>query len=324
MVWLVYANTSAYSTTAAANTGGLYSSWAPVAGAGQIGQFSAPTRVGGTIPTIVYNGGGNNRGRGQEIAIGPTGTMMVAWDRPQGPGVPDSIVVATSTDYQYFSSPLGNGPTFRLVTTTNVPASGLNPPAAPAATPGFWTDIGLAWGSVAGTNQGVVYLVYTDRATVNANDFATYIMCCESRDGGETWTTPFQVSGATNNSQFLPAVSVDPTTGDAAVVWYDTRNDAVNAAPGILAQLYGTVIQGATGVCGPPPLFEVQISTGQSDASLFAAEPFGYGDYIGVAYYDGVFIPAWADNSNSAQFSEGGGSFDVYTARVTVNGPPQT
>ena len=37
---------------------------------------------------------------------------------------------------------------------------------------------------------------------------------------------------ATTNSQFLPKIALDPTTGDLAVVWYDSRNDLGTGGPG--------------------------------------------------------------------------------------------
>ena len=33
----------------------------------------------------------------------------------------------------------------------------------------------------------------------------------------------------TGNSQFMPAIAVDPVTGEVAVSYYDARNDAANA-----------------------------------------------------------------------------------------------
>src|SRR5262249_55212787 len=39
------------------------------------------------------------------------------------------------------------------------------------------------------------------------------------------------------NSQFLPAIAADQTTGTVAITWYDARNDPNNAK----AQIYGTV-----------------------------------------------------------------------------------
>jgi hypothetical protein len=47
---------------------------------------------------------------------------------------------------------------------------------------------------------------------------------------------------------------------------------------------------------------------------------FDYGDYTGVAFYNGVFYAAWPDNSNSTHDNPNTthGWLDVYTARWTV------
>ena len=37
---------------------------------------------------------------------------------------------------------------------------------------------------------------------------------------------------ATHNSQFLPKLSLDPTSGHLAVGWYDARNDLGAGGPG--------------------------------------------------------------------------------------------
>ena len=52
-----------------------------------------------------------------------------------------------------------------------------------------------------------------------------------STDDGATWSAPVRVNDdATTNSQFLPYVALDPTTGTVAVGFHDCRND--NGVPG--------------------------------------------------------------------------------------------
>ena len=45
-----------------------------------------------------------------------------------------------------------------------------------------------------------------------------------------------------------------------------------------------------------------------------------YGDYAGLAFYNGAFYPVWADNSNSTGDNPDGtlNELDIYTARVRV------
>jgi hypothetical protein len=137
LVWLVYA----VAGNGPAAGRGLWSSWASVAGAGQIGEFSNPAQIAGSVPTAT-----TSRGTGEEIAIGPTGTMMVAWDQGIGAGTADNICVATSNDYQTFANPAGAG-NYLVVTTTNVSMFGGAPfwarrcgpqgPAEPGRTSGW-------------------------------------------------------------------------------------------------------------------------------------------------------------------------------------------
>ena len=79
--------------------------------------------------------------------------------------------------------------------------------------------------------------------TTNTDIYLIY-----SDDGGRSWSNPVQVddddgatdgySGANNGSnigqvngrsQYMPEVSVDPTTGTLVLSWRDARNDASNA-----------------------------------------------------------------------------------------------
>ena len=47
-----------------------------------------------------------------------------------------------------------------------------------------------------------------------------------SDDNGMTWSNGVRVNDDnTTNSQFMPKISLDQTTGQIAVVWYDSRND---------------------------------------------------------------------------------------------------
>jgi hypothetical protein len=131
---------------------------------------------------------------------------------------------------------------------------------------------------------------------------------------------------ATANSQFLPRIALDQTTGNVAVSWYDARNDRGDRAPGDTngapnddAQLYATVITpGKRGLTIAPNL---RVSAGTSNAAA-AANRVEYGDYSALDFHAGAFYPAWADNSNSIGGNPEGTlhTFDLYTAKVTYGG----
>src|SRR5205085_347940 len=91
------------------------------------------------------------------------------------------------------------------------------------------------------------------------------------------------------------------TTGDVAVTWHDCRLDDGLRGPGDTngvanddAQYWGTVSTNGAASFLP----NLQFSAGTSNAGN-AASGIDYGDYSGLAYQSGVFMPAWADNSNS-------------------------
>ena len=110
-------------------------------------------------------------------------------------------------------------------------------------------------------------------------------------------------------------MAVDQTTGNLAIVWHDARNSPGNNT----SQLFGTVSLNH-GVSVRP---NVRISSGtssESGADNAGADDLDFGDYIGVAFHAGKFLPVWADNSNSTGNNPNGASsrLDVYTAVVTL------
>src|SRR2546430_12098263 len=123
------------------------------------------------------------------------------------------------------------------------------------------------------------------------------------------------------NSQFLPRIELDESSGAFAVTWHDSRRDRgqgsggdTDGIPNDDAQYWGTMSLdgGATFV----PNFRVSAGTSNAQDALDGVD---YGDYSALAAQGGVFYPAWADNSNSTHTNpDGAGSrFDVYTAKVT-------
>src|SRR5207237_2099841 len=90
---------------------------------------------------------------------------------------------------------------------------------------------GLAWDGTGGPHNGRVYLVYTLEHPNESNN--TDIEVSRSDDNGATWSAPVRVNDdATTNSQFLPKIALDPTSGKLAVVWYDSRNDSGTGGAG--------------------------------------------------------------------------------------------
>jgi hypothetical protein len=289
-VWLVF------------NGGGpIIATGAPATGLGQVGSFITAEVVPGT----------NNCTYG-DVAIGPQEQVM-------------NVCTLTETGE--------GGGTLRV----NVDPDGLGPQGFGKSVSVIDTHIGgfhfipaqvdrsidaepgLAWDRTGGLHSGRVYLVYTfepSNGTDNTDIFARF-----SDDQGATWSTPVRVNDdTTTNSQFLPKISLDPTTGNLAVVWYDARNDLGTGGPGDTdgvpnddAQFWGAFSTDG----GQTFTKNIQISAGTSN-SHDSGNGIDFGDYTGLSFVGGVAHPAWADNSNSTRDNPDGAlhQLDIYTAAV--------
>jgi len=286
------------------NGGGpIVATGAPVTGLGNVGKFITPEVVPGT----------NNCTYG-DVAIGPAGQVMqvcTLTESGQGGG---KLFVNVDPDGL---GPAGFG-TRVFVTETHVGGFDFIP-----AQPDRSVDAepGLAWDRTGGSHNGRVYLVYTLEHPNESNNMDIYVRF--SDDKGATWSGPVRVNDDhTTNSQFLPKISLDPTSGNLAVVWYDSRNDLGNGGPGDTdgvpnddAQFWGAFSKDG----GQTFTANVQISAGTSN-SHDSGNHIDYGDYTGLSFFGGIAHPAWADNSNSTGNNPDGPlhELDIYTAAVAV------
>jgi hypothetical protein len=180
----------------------------------------------------------------------------------------------------------------------------------------------LAWDRTGGRHNGRVYLVYTLNITNQDNN--TDIEVSFSDDQGATWSSPVRVNDdTTRNSQFLPAISLDPTSGNLVVTWYDCRNDlglggpgdTNNGTPNDDAQFWGAFSTDG----GLTFTKNIQISAGASNSHV-SGNGIDFGDYTHVAFDAGVAHATWADNSNSTGNNPDGAlhQLDIYTASVPL------
>jgi hypothetical protein len=289
-VWLVF------------NAGGpMFATGAAVTGLGQVGSFFAGEVVPGT----------NNCTYG-DVAIGPAGQVMqvcALGESGQGGGKlfvnvdPDGIGPAGFGDRIFAAATHVGGFDF-------IPAQ---PDRSVDAEPG------LAWDRTGGPHSGRVYLVYTLEQQNESDNMDIYVQY--SDDNGATWSEAKRVNDdATTNSQFLPKIALDPTSGKLAVVWYDARNDLgtggtgdTDGLPNDDAQFWGAFSTDGGGSFGP----NIQISAGTSN-SHDSGNGIDYGDYTGLSFYGGIAHPAWSDNSNSTGTNPDGAlhPLDIYTAAI--------
>ena len=284
------------------NAGGpLFATGAAVAGFGQVGSFFQGEVVPGT----------NNCTYG-DIAIGPRGQVMqvcTLTESGQGGG---RLFVNVDLDGL---GPAGFGDRV-FVAETHVGGVDFIPPQRDRS---IDAEPGLAWDRTGGARNGRVYLVYTKEIKNESDN--TDIFVRFSDDNGATWSQGVRVNDdQTPNSQFLPKIALDQTSGNVAAVWYDARRDLGTGGAGDTdgianddAQLWGAFSTDDGATFGA----NVQISAGTSN-SHDSGNGIDYGDYSGLAFYGGKARPAWSDNSNSTGTNPDGAlhQLDIYTAAV--------
>jgi hypothetical protein len=282
------------------NVGGPIGAFgAAVAGLGQVGSFT-----GEVVPNT------DNCTYG-DVAIGPSGQVMSACnltETGQGGGKTFASVDPDGL------GPAGFGGRV-LISPTHVGGFDF---IAPQPDRSVDAEIGLAWDRTGGPHNGRVYAVYT-REHLNESD-NTDIFVRYSDDDGTSWSGPVRVNDDdTTNSQFMPKISLDQTTGQIAVMWHDSRADLgtggegdTDGVPNDDAQFWG-----AFSADGTSFTTNQRISAGTSN-SHDSLNGIDYGDYIGLSFYGGIAHPAWADNSNSTGNNPDGAlhQLDIYTAAV--------
>lgn len=293
--------------------------WVTVNVGGPMGVFGARvTGLGSVSPFLVREvvQGTNNCTYG-DIAIGPRGQVMqvcALTESGQGGG---KLFVNTDPD--------GLGPagfTKRVeVVDTHIGGFDFIPPQSDRSVD---AEPGLAWDRSGGPYTGRVYLIYTLEHPNESDNTDIYLR--HSDDEGQTWSSAVRVNDdRTTNSQFLPKLSLDQTTGNLAMVWYDSRNDLGNGGPGDTdgipdddAQFWGAFAPAGGTTVGP----NFQISQGTSN-SADAHNGIDYGDYSGLSFYAGVAHPAWSDNSNSTATNPDGtlNELDIYSAAIPYQAP---
>jgi BNR/Asp-box repeat len=286
------------------NAGGpMVATGAPVSGFGQVGSFRPVVVVPGT----------NNCTYG-DVAIGPAGQVAnVCSQNSTGQGG-GRVYVSVDPD--------GLGPaSFGASVFASETHVGGFDFIAPQPDRSVDAETGLAWDRTGGIHNGRLYLIYTFEVKNESDN--TDIELRYSDDQGATWSAPFRVNDdSTVNSQFLPKLSLDPTSGNLAAVWYDSRNDLgtggagdTDGIPNDDAQFWGAFSTDG----GQTFTRNLQISAGTSN-SHDSGNHIDYGDYSGLSFLGGIARPAWSDNSNSTGNNPDGAlhQLDVFSAAVSI------
>lgn len=279
-------------------SGQMVARGAPVTGLGAIGSFNALQTIPGTA----------NCSFG-DIAIAPSGAVVQVCGSPTGGEGPSTLFVNTDSDGLGAG---GFGPAV-VATTSNVGGFDFFPAqAARSVDP----EAGLAYDNHVGSPHfGRLYLVYTEETAPENDDLD--IMLRFSDDNGATWSSAMRVNddpAAPIRSQFLPRIAVDGSSGNILICWHDCRSSASNTA----MQEYCAV---ATPT-GATPAFSTNVLAGDgaSTSNGFGIE---FGDYAGLAYFQGMSHPVWGDTSNSiGDNPDGTSNFDALLDRVSSAPPP--
>lgn len=285
--------------------GAIQAAGASVTGLGQVGPFTAVQ----TVP------GASGFGDYGDTAIGPDGQVMVVYQNPTGGEGPATIYAAVDPDGlgpQTFAQP-------RAIQVTNVGGFDYIPAQSGRSVD---AEAGLAWDLTGGPHHGRVYFLYVSEAPQESSDMDIQVRY--SDDAGANWTDPVRVNDDnTTRSQFNPRIALDPTTGSVAVAWYDARHDKgnhgrgdTNGIPNDDITIYGSVTRDG----GDTFVRNRRLSNGVSNDDQ-ANNGVDYGDYEGLAFYDGRLYFGWADNSNSTGDNPDGtlNTLDVYSAPVIVH-----
>jgi hypothetical protein len=283
-----------------ASDGSVQASGAPVTDLGQVGSFSPAQRVSGS----------NGFGDYGDTAIGPKGEVFIVYQTPTGGQGLATVYGALDPDGL---GPQGFGPG-QLLVTSNVGGFDYIP-----AQSGRSVDIeaGLAWDTTGGAHNGRLYFIYTSEEPQESNN--TDIQFRFSDDMGATWSNDVRVNDDTGtSSQFNPRISLDSTSSNIAIAWYDCRKDRGDHGPGDTngrpnddTLIYATYSRdgGATFVKNR------RLSVGASNDNG-AGSGVDYGDYSGFCFYNGKWYFSAADNSNSTGDNPDGtlNEFDLYVA----------
>jgi len=160
---------------------------------------------------------GSTGGGFPDIAIGPAGQVMIAYQNNLSISNASKIFVSLNTN-AFGTNAFGPAVT---VATTGV--GGLTYIPAQSTGIGVSADVGVAWDvDPFSPYYGRAYVIYSALATGNVLNIGFRY----STNSGATWSAQETVNDDNSgDSHFMPRVAVDPITGIVACSWYDCRND---------------------------------------------------------------------------------------------------
>lgn len=228
---------------------------------------------------------------------GPDGSIHVVWNS----GTESALRYARSTDGgKTFTAPriIQNYNPFGIKSTINGQSnSRVKKVVRAECYPSLTID------NTRGSRNGWMYLTW-------AADNYPNVYFSRSIDNGTTWSPAKIVHSDTTNDQFWSWIALDPTTGEIAVMYSDSRDDTANID--VRTYVSWSANGGDTWV-------DRRVGDGNNDLrnNPFAGNTFA-GDYSGCDFFDGVVYPSWVDMRNT---NINRADNDVYTAVVRIRAP---
>ena len=157
-----------------------------------------------------------------------------------------------------------------------------------------------------GPYNGTIYITWPQDDVSPAGSDPDIVLI-KSTNGGTNWTSPVRVNNDPINNgkdQYFPWCTIDQATGQLMVLFYDSR-DVVNSQANVY--MARSQDRGVT--------FEnFKVSDQAHTPVPISGLAGGYaGDYIGVAAYNNVAYPLWADNRT--------GNYQGWMSKVTFSQP---
>jgi hypothetical protein len=253
---------------------------------GQIELYRSVDR-GITFSRSIVRPGENVANQGSQPAVGPDGTVYVAWERGVLSDISPEIRVAKSTNFGATWGP--------PILVSQICSQALTPPLGYNRVP--TNDFPRIAVAENGPWRGRVYVAYQDARIaaggVPPNGFITNqdtdVYIRYSDDEGATWSAATLVAGGPD-PQFFPVVSIEEG-GNVDVVYYDQQ-----AGTPLVDTYWAQSTDGGATFTAP-----VRISTASSNWETTASDLVpNFGDYITAVSGGNKVFATWADGRNGA------------------------